>query len=787
MNAIWRLGALAFVLGADSASAADGLGHEKFGQLDAEWPTPGRYRSASGAPGSEYWQQRADYRIEVRIDDERQELSGEETITYHNRSPDTLTYLWVQIDNNIFAPNSLANLTETAPNLDELSFRQLRGVMASETFDGSANIRFVRDSEGDALEHAVVETMMRVNLRDPLEPGASTAFSVGWDFQLNESKYVRARTGYEYFERDENYIYEIAHWFPRMAAYSESDGWSHQQFLGRGEFTLEFGDYDVSITVPSDHVVAATGELVNADDVLSAAQRERLVEASEVDEPIFIVTPDEAMANEEERSEDEVTWRFRAKNVRDFAFATSRKFIWDAMGVTSGDNDVLAMSFYPNEGKALWAPYSTHAVAHTIDVYSKFTFDYPYPVAISVNGPVGGMEYPMICFNAPRNYEDGTYWGSPHDGDTWLRSKYGLISVIIHEVGHNYFPMIVNSDERQWTWMDEGLNTFLQYLAEKEWEEKYPSRRGEPRDITDYMSDRRQVPIMTQSDSILQFGNNAYAKPATALNILRETILGRDLFDFSFKEYSRRWMFKRPQPADLFRTIEDASGRDLDWFWRGWFYSTDACDLAITGVKRLRIDDGDPGVRKRRLREERAEAPQSLTESRNEPIEKRVDRFEGLKDFYNDYDPLDVTQEDRDAYEKYLESLDDEEKDALKLAKNFYVVDVENVGGLVMPILLSITYENGGKEERRIPAEIWRRDSDRVSKLIITDRPIASIELDPHWETADVDRSNNRYPPKIAEGWRPVQKIELDEASPMRQAREEDANDEAASESRDED
>ncbi|MDF1666342.1 MAG: M1 family metallopeptidase, partial [Planctomycetota bacterium] len=543
----------------------------------------------------------------------------------------------------------------------------------------------------------------------------------------------------EYFKKDKNYIYEIAHWFPRMAAYTDVNGWQHKQFLGRGEFTLEFGNYKVAITAPSDHIVASTGVLQNVNEVLTKDQKKRYEAARTAKKPMFIVTPKEAKANEKSRSKKTKTWIYKAKNVRDFAFASSRKFIWDAQGIKRGKRTVMCMSYYPNEGEPLWSRYSTHSIIHTINVYSRYTFDYPYPVAISVNGPVGGMEYPMICFNGPRPEKDGTY--SP-------RTKYGLISVIIHEVGHNYFPMIVNSDERQWTWMDEGLNTFVQYLAEQEWEENYPSRRGEPANIVGYMKSTEQVPIMTNSESILRFGSNAYAKPATALNILRESILGRELFDFAFKEYARRWKFKRPQPADFFRTMEDASGVDLDWFWRGWFYSTNHCDIAIDKVAVYTIDPPEPEKSKGLAKKDRSERPETLSKKRNKNLARRADKYPELYDFYNKYDELNVTDGDKKSFKRFWASLTKDDKALFKIKRHFTVVHLKNIGGLVMPIVLRAEFKDGTSQEFRIPAEIWRQNSESAAKLLLTKKEVKSITLDPHLETADVDLSNNFFPPK---------------------------------------
>ena len=737
---------------------------DKFRQLEELLPTPNEQRSASGAPGPKYWQQRADYQIKVELDDSKQRVIGSESITYFNNSPDTLNYLWLQLDQNIFAAGSDANITQTAPELKreqppvsfdsrnppppgqpQLPYSTLDQLLAREAFDGGYKITAVRDRAGAPLRHAIVRTMMRIDLPQPLAPGQSTVFSIDWNYNINDARKLGGRTGYEFFPKDGNYIYEIAHWFPRMAAYNDVSGWQHKQFLGSGEFTLEFGNYNVSITAPADHTVSATGVLQNPDAVLTAAQRSRLADARTAREPVLVVTPAEAKAAESNGVEKtrsassgpKKTWVFAATNVRDFAFASSRKFIWDAQEHNVEGNKVMAMSFYPNEGNPLWARYSTHAIMHTLNVYSRYSFAYPYPVAQSINGPVGGMEYPMICFNGPRPEADGTYTA---------RTKYGLISVVIHEVGHNFFPMIVNSDERQWTWMDEGLNTFLQYLAEQEWETNYPSRRGEPKDITEYMASDAQVPIMTNSESLLQFGNNAYAKPATALNILRETILERELFDFAFREYGRRWKFKRPMPADFFRTMEDASGIDLDWFWRGWFYTTDHTDISIENVRLYNADTRNPEADKAKRKAERAAEPETLSQQRNRALPKRTDQYPSLRDFYNEYDPLTVTSQERADYQAFLATLNERQRELLRLGMNFYVVDLKNVGGLVMPVIFLIEYTDGTKEEMRIPAEIWRYNNSAVSKMIMTKKEIRYVTLDPHLETADIDLSNNYFP-----------------------------------------
>ncbi|MEM6674946.1 MAG: M1 family metallopeptidase [Planctomycetota bacterium] len=760
--------AFAGLLALGVAHGAGGDGRpDKFAQLRAELPTPNGYRTASGAPGHEYWQQQVDYVIDVELDDETQEITGTERITYRNNSPDTLRYLWLQIEPNIFSPDSHAVATRLAPNLDAgMTFGSMKSMLERGTFDGGARVTNVCDLTGSPLEHTVVDTTMRVDLPKPLESGETFQFSLDWTYLINDQRKFGGRSGFEFFEDDGNYLYEMAQWFPRLCAYTDYAGWQNKEFLGRGEFTLEFGDYLVSITVPDDHVVASTGVLQNPDECLKPEWRERLAAAETAEEPVLIVTREEAEANETTAPTGTRTWTFAAQNVRDFAWASSRKFLWDAkLHPIEGGEPVWAMSYWPKEGDPLWGLYSTHSVIHTLDIYGKFAFPYPYPVAISVNGPVGGMEYPMICFNGPRPEKDGTYSA---------RSKYGLISVIIHEVGHNWFPMIVNSDERQWTWMDEGLNTFVQFLAESEWQDDYPSRRGDPENIASYMTSQSQVPIMTNSESILQFGSNAYAKPATALNVLRETVLGRELFDFAFREYSRRWMFKRPEPADLFRTMEDASGVDLDWFWRGWFYTTEHTDLAVTGVTRYTIDTRDPEVEKTRRREERDGRPLTLSTERNRELPKYAERFPALVDFYNSYDALDVTPKDVRDYESFLEGRTDEEKEMLRSNLSFYVVELENLGGLPMPVLFDAHFADGSVEHVRVPAEIWRSNSTTASKLVMSEKELVRVVLDPRRETADANDDNDVWPPEI--GARRMQlrpNRDRSRSNPMREAREE--------------
>ena len=717
------------------------FGQSKFAQLDMELPTPNEFRTAAGAPGHNYYQQKADYKISITLNDEKQTISGEEVITYTNNSPDVLEYLWIQLDQNIYKPNNDTRLIEVEKMEDFRSIKDVEKKLM--VFDGGYNIESVSSVNGEKMKYAINKTMMRVDPAKPLMPKQSISFKIKWWYNINDRMKVGGRSGYEYFEKEQNYIYTIAQFFPRMCVYNDVEGWQNKQFLGKGEFTLPFGDYEVSITVPSDHVVAGTGELQNAASVMTAAQKERMAKAKTSDSPVLIITQDEAIDNEKTKDSGTKTWIYKAKNVRDFAFASSRKFMWDAQNAVVNGKNILCMSFYPKEGNPLWERYSTKLVAHTIKTYSKYTIDYPYPVAISVHTNQIGMEYPMICFNGGRPNEDGTYSEA---------TKYGMWGVIIHEVGHNFFPMIINSDERQWSWMDEGLNTFVQYLTEQEWERGYPSRRGPAYLITDYMKGDKQFisPIMTNSESIWQFGNNAYGKPATALNILRETVMGRELFDYAFKTYCERWKFKHPTPADLFRTMEDASGVDLDWFWRGWFFSTEYVDVAMENVKHFQLNTNDPAVEKALKQENDANKQQFIGDIRNkESIQQTVnEKDQTIDDFYRTHNFYEVDKLDQKEYEEFQAKLTPSQKELLKSNKHFYEVSFTNVGGLVTPLIVQATFVDGTTEVIRIPAEIWRMDQKTVSKVFIFDKEVKELLFDPFLETADCNLNDNAYPPR---------------------------------------
>ena len=709
---------------------AQGPWQGKFEQLGTTLASPNTYRTASGAPGRDYWQQKADYTMEVVLDDEKQTITGSETITYYNQSPDDLRYLWLQVDQNMRAqdsdtklvlPSSIRNNT-----ISTSSFQ--RNIGNDGGFNGGFKIKKVVDQNGKPMKYFINKTMLRIDLPEVLEPGKNISFSIDWWYNINDRMKMGGRSGYEYFPKDDNYLYTIAQWFPRMCVYDDKEGWQNKQFLGRGEFALVFGDYKVKITVPSDHIVASTGWLQNPEEVLTETQQSRFKKAqSSEDEIVMIVTEAEAKKKERKKASDQKTWVFHAENVRDFAFASSRKFIWDAQAVDINGKKPLAMSYYPKEGNPLWELESTKAVANTLRTYSKMTIDYPYPVAISVHTASIGMEYPMICFNFGRPKEDGTYSDAV---------KWRMIGVIIHEVGHNFFPMIINSDERQWTWMDEGLNSFVQYVCQVDYYPTKPLGRGAPANITGYMKGDPSMirPIMTNSEQIIQFGNNAYGKPATALNILRETVMGKEMFDHAFKEYATRWAFKHPDPADFFRTMEDASGMDLDWFWKGWFYTIDYVDIELTNVKWYKVKNTKAGI-------------ENKTQE-GKIVNNGQDANGNNTDFSGGYE--EVALEDTYYYGEFTNSLDDNAIRAANENKNLYEITFTNKGGLVMPIIVEWTYKDGTKELEQIPAEIWRANEEVVTKVFAKDKEVVNIIIDPNLESADVDVMNNTFPKNAA-------------------------------------
>ncbi len=705
-----------------------------FKQLTEELPTPNSYRTASGRPGPDYYQQQVDYVMNIVLDEKEKIVSGTETITYHNNSPETMTYLWLQMDQNIREQNSFGSKTATSKMANQAHINTIMSL--NDNFDGGFKIQSITDAGGNSIETVKNHTIMKVLLKAPLAPGKTTILNIKWHYNLNNMKKNSGRSGYEPFEDQDESIFAIAQFYPRLCVFNDY-GWQIKQFV-EAEFALEFGNFDVTITSPADHIVAATGELQNGKEVLSAQMLQRLVEARKSDKPVFIVTEDEAAENEKEGTETTKKWHFKANMVRDFAFACSRKFIWDAMSVPFENNNVLAMSFYPKESNPLWSQFSTKTIAHTLKTYSKYTFDYPYPVAQSVDASLG-MEYPMICFNGGRPNADGSY---TKDTRNWV------IGVVRHEVGHNFFPMIVNSDERQWQWMDEGFNVFMQGLAEREWDiDQYWS--GIPTEMIGYMDNDKStiVPIMTNADALLQGGMNSYRKPAVGLTILRETILGRELFDQAFKEYANAWMFKHPQPADFFRIMEDASGVDLDWFWRGWFFTTEHVDLAIENVKVYQAVFDEESARQSAEYNQANLRPHIATLRDKGRFVNEPDRDISLRDKYSDPEPL-VSEIEIKKLEALREKLTADEMKQLQAGKLFYEINFNAYGGMIMPLIVEFEFEDGTMDEVRIPAEIWMKNQKEVSKIFIYDKEVKNITLDPHLETSDVNMENNHWPRK---------------------------------------
>jgi len=704
----------------------------KFSQMYDLLATPNMFRTASGAPGPAYYQQQADYKIDIELDDKNSKLSGSETITYYNNSPDTLAYLWVQLDQNQAAKNSQSPLAESQKTQEVFTPNNFANKFLKQGLERGFNIEYVKDSKGNKMTYTINQTMMRIDLSTPMKSGEKISFSIKWWYNINNYRQDGGRSGYEFFEKDGNKLYVIAQFYPRMAVYNDVEGWQNMQFWGSGEFTLPFGNFDVNITVPADHVLNATGELLNRNELFTPEQVKRYELAQKAfDKPVVIVTQTEAENAEKGFSDKKKIWKFSAKNVRDFGIATSRKFIYDAMAVQLNGKIVMAESVYPKEANPLWGETSTLTVAHTLKSYSSHTFDYPYSKAVSVSAEDQGMEYPMICWNFGRPDENGV---------TSTQVKNGMIGVIIHEVGHNFFPMIVNSDERQWSWMDEGLNTFMQYMAQQELGTNFPSRRGSPKGIVPYMSGDQKFlePIMSNSESIHDFGNNAYGKPATGLNILRETIMGRELFDYAFKVYANRWKFKHPTPEDFFRTMEDASAVDLDWFFRGWFYSTDYVDIGIKEVKQYYVTDTptkelkDATINKRRFGTENGPFVYLVSGTHSELSSDKKQAF--------DKNSLQILSD-------YIATkFSEEEKATMKNPKYFYEVEFNKPGGMLMPIIVEITYDDDTKENFKFPAQIWRKNNDTAKRVFATEKMIKSIQIDPKEETADIDLTNNSWP-----------------------------------------
>jgi len=726
---------------AQNGSNNPGSNHgNKFEQLGTMISDPNMYRSASGAPGPKYWQQKADYDIKATLDDDKQRLDGSETITYYNNSPDPLTYLWMQLDENQHKKDDESAKFDESKMQEKMTINQLKGIMGH-NLDLGDHIVSLRDVNNNPLKYTINGTMMRIEMPKVLMPGEKIVFKIDWYYNISDRLTIGGRGGYEYFPADKNYLYTMAQWYPRMAVYSDFQGWQNKQFTGRGEFALAFGDFKVSINVPADHVVGGTGLCQNYAQVLTPAQLNRWNQAQTATQPVEIVTLAEANQAAKGHATARKTYVYSAQNVRDFAWVSSRRIVWDGMGVQiEGGKKAMAMSYYGPEAYPLYRRYSTKVVAHTLKTYSKHTFPYPYPSAISVEAS-NGMEYPMICFNYGRADKDGTYTEA---------TKNGMIGVIIHEVGHNFFPMIVNSDERQWTWMDEGLNTFCQFLAEQEWDSKFPSQRGPAFKIVDYMKLPKDElePIMTNSENIARFGPNAYAKPATALNILRETVMGRDLFDYAFKTYAQRWAFKHPTPADFFRTMEDASAVDLDWYWRGWFFGTDPVDISLDSVKYYHLNTKSPDLELGYDKQVYNRAADNISTQRNRDMGMKfaVEADTSLQDFYSKYDRFAGNPVTRKSYDSLYRSLSVDEKKLYDTKTYFYELSMSNKGGTVMPVIIEWTYADGTKEVDRISAYIWRHNEYKITKVFAKAKEVKSIKIDPYRETADINETNNSWP-----------------------------------------
>ncbi len=737
----------AFFLFCLNAFSQEKINTNKFRQLNQEFSSPNMFRTASGAPGPQYYQQQADYKINIELDDINKKIYGDEIITYTNNSPEKLDYLWVQLDQNLRSKDSQSLIHDSDNSIQPAYIPDtFDDEFLGESFDGGFNIEYVKALDNKNLDFFINQTMMRIDLPNPIATGQSFSFKIKWWYNINNRLVDRGRSGYETFPNDDNRAYTIAQFFPRMCVYDEVEGWQNYQFWGDGEFALPFGNYEVNITVPADHILEATGELINRKEVYSKEMLKRYNRAKKsYDKPVIIVSQEEAEIAEKSFSNSKKTWKFIAKNVRDFAFATSRKYILDMMAVKIGNDDVMAVSLYPKEGNPMWEDFSTITVVETLKFYSDYTFNYPYHKAVSVHAHRVGMEYPMICFNFGRPNIDGSYSDD---------EKFGMIGVIIHEIGHFFFPMIVNSDERQWAWMDEGINTFVQYLAEQEFGKKYPdiiypyknfpSDRGPAELIVDYMSVDQNflAPIMSNPENVYSLGPNAYGKPATALNILRETVMGKDLFDYAFKKYSNRWKFKHPTPEDFFRTMEDASAVDLDWFWRGWFYTTDYVDIAIKGVKEYFVSP-NPSEEFKKLMIEEMGIPRNRWRSLI-----FLDKLENDLENNKENQPT----ENSKLLNNYLkENYTKEEIENLNVPNFYYEIIFEKPGGLVMPIIIDIEYDDGTIERKKYPAQVWRKNDSEVRKVLTSNKRILSVSLDPDKETADIDTSNNSWPEKEIE------------------------------------
>jgi len=542
-------------------------GDNVFKQIN--WASPNMMRSGTGYPGPDYWQQQADYTIQAHLEPDEGTVGASMSVVYTNNSPDTLDYIWVSLDQNLFRTDSIGTLSRTPGSVMK---------MLEDDFDGGFKIHSLQ-SEGDDLEIKPYDTVGRIDLPHPLQPGEKLRFSMDFDFKI--PPHLR-RMGSEKVDQGE--IFEIAQWFPQVCKYDDVHGWNTLPYIGTGEFYTDFGNYDVSITVPRTFIVAGSGKLANPGEVLTQDQQSRLGEAMQSDDPIWIIEPD-AVGTEDARPgiADEFTWHFKNEHARTFAWAASDAFIWDACKADVNTEDgqshtVLCQSFYPKEATA-WDHTdkdggSSRVIKHSIEFYSDFLFPYAYPVMSNINGPEGGMEYPGIVFCGART------------------SSRGLFGVTDHEIGHNWFPMVVNSDERRYMWQDEGFNTFINMYSRANFYDKEVNIKRAVMQTMAMSDVPNNQPIMTSPDRMWPrwVGGLNYRKTGYGLYLLREFILGPDRFDQAFHGYTSHWAFKSPQPADFFRAMENGAGMDLNWFWRGWFLEPATLDQRIAGVKH--VEDG---------------------------------------------------------------------------------------------------------------------------------------------------------------------------------------------------
>lgn len=706
----------------------------KFEELGPLLPTPNVYRSASGAPGPDYWQQRADYVINCEIDEKAKVLTGEEVITYHNNSPDALDYLWLELSENQHHPQNHFSI-RGSERVNEYRLDSTTNLAkydeAEQRFRGlGVEILAVLGEDKQPLPYIINKTLMRIDLKNKLLSKSKVKFTVRWRYKIPERlKFEASRGGYEEFP-DSNQIFTIVQWYPRLCVYNDYQGWDLLQFTGHAEFPLTFGNFDVKIKVPSDHIVAATGECQNFKEVLSSVEQKRWAKAQNSQEPVEIVTLAEAKERAKLRAAKGFkVWHYKASNVRDFAWTSSRRFMWDAMNTDVQGKKVMCMSLYSEEAAPIYRRYSTKTVAHTLKVYSKYSTPYPYPVAISVEAS-NGMEYPMIVFNYGRANKDGSYTED-------LRNR--VVSVIIHEIGHNFFPMLINSNERRWAWMDEGFNSFVEFLAEQEFDANFPSRRGPASTIIGYMAKPKKYlePIMTAPDNVRELGNNVYGKTAAALTVLRETVMGRDLFDRAFKEYCLRWTFKSPTPADFFRTMQDASGMDLSWFFRAWFFETDPVDISLDTVivyhaKTRKLDSLNRTSKYRNFLLNHITRTRNMATNQKTLVELDSSLSPNQGPSFNDEQPF-----FNYSNEKPLDSA----------GRYLYRLILRNKGGAISPIIIEWTFADGTKEKQVLEAEMWRYNEKKIRRVFVKYKPVVSIKLDPDLQTADVDTRNNQVMP----------------------------------------